>query len=96
VDTAYEFNGATEFWIADNAVGSLQNPSWGTLDLRAQYKRTFAGLGTEFFVDVFNVTNNQDATRNQDLLAGTGTVAFGEAIRWVEPRRFFLGARLSF
>ena len=30
-------------------------PSWGQLDLRAKYKKTFGGLGTEFFVDIFNV-----------------------------------------
>ena len=96
VDVPYVFNGATEAWIAENAVGGLQNPAWGQLDLRAEYKKTFGGLGTEFFVDVFNVFNNQDAIRNQDLLAGSGGIAFGEAIRWVDPQRFFLGARLSF
>jgi hypothetical protein len=50
----------------------------------------------EFFVDMFNVVNNQDARRNQDLVAGEGGIAFGEAVRWVNPRRFFLGARLRF
>jgi hypothetical protein len=96
VAVPYVFNGAEEAWIADNAVGALQNPSWGQLDLRAQYKRTFAGLGTEFFVDVFNVTDNQSSIRNQDLLAGSGGIAFGEALRFNDPRRFFLGARVSF
>ena len=96
VDDAYEYNGATEFWIAPDAVGSLQNASWGQLDLRAQYKRRFGGLGTEVFVDVFNVTDNQAGIRNQDLVAGSGGVTFGEPIRFNDPRRFFLGARLSF
>jgi hypothetical protein len=96
VGQEYEFNGATEQWIADNAVGSLQNPSWGQLDLRLEYKRRLAGLGTEVFVDIFNVSDNQTAIRNQDLLAGSGGVAFGEALTFNTPRRFFLGARLSF
>ena len=96
VAVPYEFNGATEAWIAEGAVGSLQNPAWGQLDLRAQYKRDILGLGTEVFVDIFNVMNNQDAIRNQDLVAGAGANPFGDAIRFNDPRRFFLGARLSF
>jgi hypothetical protein len=55
------------------------------------------GLGTEVFVDIFNVLNGQGAIRNQDLLAGSGGIAFGQPLRYQEPpRRFFLGARLSF
>ena len=73
-----------------------QNPSWGQLDLRAEYKSTFGGLGTEFFVDIFNVTNNQSAIRIQDLVAGSGGIGFGEALRFLNPQRFFLGARVSF
>ncbi len=97
VADAYAFNGATEKWIADGAVGSLVNPSWGQLDFRVQYKHRMMGLGTEFFVDIFNVLDGQDSIRNQDLVAGTGTVAFGAPLRYQEPpRRFFLGARLSF
>jgi hypothetical protein len=93
----YEFNGATTQWIADGAVGSLRNPSYGEFDLRAQYKRRIMGLGTEVFVDVFNVFDGQGPIRNQDLLAGSGGIAFGQPLRYQEPpRRFFLGARLSF
>jgi hypothetical protein len=97
VADAYEVNGATEHWIASDAIGSLQNPSWGQLDLRVEYNRRFADrVGTEFFVDIFNVANNQTSIRNQDLVAGAGGTAFGQAIRFNDPRRFFLGARLSF
>ena len=53
-------------------------------------------VGTEFFVDIFNVLNNQDSIRDQDLVAGAGRTAFGEPIRFLDPRRFFLGARLTF
>ena len=48
------------------------------------------------FVDIFNVLNNQEGIRNQDLVAGDGGNAFGTPIRFQDPRRFFLGARLSF
>ena len=47
-------------------------------------------------MDLFNVLNNQDAVRNQDLVAGQGPTAFGDPILWVNPRRAFLGARVKF
>lgn len=94
---AFEFAGYTTRWIAPNTVGALTNPSWGTLDLRAQYNRTWSDrITTEFFVDLFNVTDNQGAIRNQDLVAGFGQTAFGDPIQWVTPRRAFVGARLRF
>ena len=94
---AFEYAGITSVaWIAADTVGSLQNPGWSQLDLRAQYKRRLAGLGMEFFADVFNVFDNQNSIRNQDIVAGSGGTAFGQAIRFLDPRRFFLGARLTF
>jgi hypothetical protein len=96
VDVPYEYAGFTEFWLAPDAVGSLDNPTWGQLDLRAQYKRDFGAFNGEVFVDIFNVFDNQDSIRNQDLVAGQGGVSFGEGIRFLDPRRFFLGARVSF
>jgi len=50
----------------------------------------------EFFVDLFNVLNNQAPIREQDLVAGQGGNAYGDEILWVQPRRAFLGARLRF
>jgi hypothetical protein len=95
--TPFEYAGFLERWIPPDTVGALENPSWGQLDLRAQYKARFTGsLGAEFFVDIFNVFNNQDSIRNQDLVAGSGGIAFGEPIRFNDPRRFFVGARLVF
>jgi hypothetical protein len=92
-----EFAGiSTVEWIPPDTVGALENPNWSQLDLRAQYKRTFGGLGTEVFVDVFNVFDSQKSTRDQDLVAGRGGTDFGEPIRFLDPRRFFLGARVTF
>jgi hypothetical protein len=85
-----------ERWIQPGSVGTLQNPAWSQLDLRAQYRHRLDPASIEVFVDMFNVFDNQDSIRNQDLVAGTGGIAFGEAIRFVGPRRFFLGARVSF
>jgi len=92
----FEFAGYRNRWIAPNTVGALQNPAWTQLDLRLKYTKRFADVGTEFFVDIFNVFDNQDPIREQDLVAGRGTIAFGDPIQWLDPRRFFLGARLSF
>ncbi|HET7746380.1 MAG TPA: TonB-dependent receptor, partial [Vicinamibacteria bacterium] len=96
VATPFEFAGITDFWLAPDAVGSLTNPSFGLLDLRIEYNRKFGKAGAEIFVDIFNVLNNQDSTRNQDLVAGSGGIAFGQPLTYSDPRRFFLGARLSF
>jgi hypothetical protein len=93
----FEFAGiTTERWIAPNTVGALTNPSFGLLDLRVQYNRKFGKMGSELFVDIFNVLDSQDSTRNQDLVAGVGGIAFGQPLTYSDPRRFFLGMRLSF
>lgn len=93
---AYLFGGVVDRWLAADSVGSLENPSWGQVDLRAQYVRNIGKAAAEVFVDVFNVLNTQDSVRNQDLVAGQGGIAFGDALLWVQPRRAFLGARVRF
>jgi len=93
----FEYAGFENQWIAPDSIGTVEHPSFGTLDLRVQYVhkfgQTFRG---EFFVDCFNVLNEQGATLVQDLVAGAGGTAFLEDLKWQDPRRFFLGARLSF
>ncbi|MDP2324353.1 MAG: TonB-dependent receptor, partial [Gammaproteobacteria bacterium] len=94
---AFSFAGFTTRWLAPDSVGSLTNPSWGQVDLRAQYSRKIVGqTALELFVDVFNVMNTQSSVRNQDLVAGSGGNAFGSEILWVNPRRAFVGARVKF
>ncbi len=94
---AFEFAGITTRWIAPNTVGVLENPSWGQLDLRVEYSRKLGSrVQGELFVDIFNVFDGQGSLRNQDLVAGSGLIAFGEPLLFNDPRRFFLGARLSF
>jgi hypothetical protein len=94
-DVASEFG--PDVWITPGAVGGLTNDSYTLVDLRAAY---VLGIGeraeVDFFVDVFNVFDDQAAVRNQDLLAGLQGFDFGEGFQFVDPRRFFLGARLRF
>jgi hypothetical protein len=92
----FEFAGINTRWIAPDTVGVLENPKFGLFDLRVEYVHSFGRAKGEVFVDIFNVANHQDSIRNQDVVAGVGGTAFGEGILFNEPRRFFLGARLSF
>jgi hypothetical protein len=97
VAAPFEFAGITnQRWIAPDAIGAVQNPSWGQFDVRLQYIKPIARVTTEFFVDVFNLFDSQSPTRVEDLVAGTGTTAFGDEITWNAPRRAFFGARVRF
>jgi hypothetical protein len=89
--------GTTTRWLAPGTVGSKTSPSYGTLDIRFKYVLDFADTySAEFFLDVFNVLDDQAVRRQQDLSGGDADYAFGEANAWVLPRRFYLGARMSF
>jgi hypothetical protein len=97
VDTAYEDQGTTQRWLAPGAIGGQTTESYGILNVRAKYILEFGrSYSAEFFLDVFNVLDDQAARRNQDLQAGADGFAFTEANSWVLPRRVYLGARMSF
>lgn len=64
--------------------------------MRAKYTYQAPVGELEFFLDIFNILDNQAAIAEQDLVGGDGVYDFGEANDWVEPRRFYLGARYSF
>ena len=94
----FEFAGFTpgvgDEWIAEGAVGGLKMPSYGTLDARLAYLWNVTGrLQTDFFLDIFNILDEQEAVVIQDLTAQPN---FGEGLAFVPPRRYFLGARLRF
>ena len=59
------------------------------MDIAEKYK-------AEFFLDIFNALDDQAVVREQDLSIGDGDTEFGDALNWVLPRRFYLGAKLSF
>ena len=93
----FDFAGTTQAWIAPGSVGGVDNPSYGILDLRLSYLWRIGGrFEADFFVDVFNALDEQDITQSQDLVVGRSGVDFGEGLEFVDPRRFFLGARLRF
>jgi hypothetical protein len=98
VDTAYESNGATSRWLAPGTVGTHKTDSFGTLDVRAKYTLDISGgrYAAEFFLDIFNLLDDQAATRDQELSGGDGVFLFGQSNAWVAPRRLYLGARLNF
>lgn len=97
VPVPFDFAGITNTrWVEPGAVGGFENPSNSLLDLRFGYTTDLFGrFGAAFFVDVFNVFDDQDAIRVQDLVAGGGGLDFGEGLIFNEPRRFSVGVRLS-
>lgn len=95
-DVATEVGGWTTNWVSDGVVGADVTPSYGTLDLRVRYVHDFENYKAELFLDIFNALDDQAPIRVQDLAAGDGTFAYGEEMNWVEPRRFYLGARVTF
>ncbi|WKD51408.1 TonB-dependent receptor [Microbulbifer spongiae] len=96
VEEPYESGGIVENWVDSDAVGSQVASSYGTLDARVKYSFQLAGYEAEFFLDIFNVLNDQAGIREQDLVSGDGEYDFGQEVEWVAPRRFYLGSRLSF
>ena len=84
-------------FLQADAVGSLENPSFGIFDMRVQY---YINQGErwniQIFADLFNLFDNQDSIRDQDLESGQGGVAFGDGILFSRPFSVFLGARLNF
>lgn len=94
---AYDFQGVTARWLREDAVGCCVTPSFGTLNARVKYVWDFADrYSAEFFLDIFNVLDDQAVRREQDLSAGADGFDFNQANDWVTPRRFYLGARMSF
>jgi len=97
VDQPFEFAGINSRWVRADAVGGLAYPEWGIFDVRASYLWNINNrLDADFFVDVFNVFDDQTAIQLQDREAGGDGFEFGEGIEFNDPRRFFLGARLRF
>ena len=94
VDDPFVFAGISDNWVAPTSVGQLELPSYGTLDARVSYLWNFTGrLEADFFLDIFNVLDEQDAIQIQDLVDQPN---YQQGLRFVPPRRYFLGARLRF
>lgn len=97
LDDCVNFAGASGGWLSPFAVGQFEHSSYGTLDLRLAYLWDIRGpIEFDFFVDVFNALDDQAAIRKEDLIAGGAGTVFNEEIAWVDPQRFYLGARMRF
>ena len=102
VDTGFASNGLSgqtffDTWIEDDAIGFIDGSSYGTLDARVSYLWSITDrVEADFFLDIFNVFDDQQTIRVQDLVNGGGGFAYLEGIDFVQPRRYFLGARLRF
>jgi hypothetical protein len=84
-------------WIADDAIGYFDGKSYGVLDARVSYVwQVNDRAEADFFLDIFNVMDDQKVIQIQDLESGGDGFAFLEGINFVEPRRYYVGARLRF
>ncbi len=89
--------GFEDDWIAADALGFIDGNDYGILDVRGSYLWNATDrIEVDFFLDVFNVLDDQSVIRVQDLVSGGSGFEFLEGIDFVEPRRYFLGARLRF
>src|SRR3546814_10364155 len=79
VDVPYEYGGVTDTWIVPGTVGGETGPAYYTFDVRAKYTRELPVGKLEFFLDLFNLFDKQSAITEQDLIAGDGVYAFGQA-----------------
>ncbi|MFW8591320.1 carboxypeptidase regulatory-like domain-containing protein [Glaciecola sp. 2405UD65-10] len=95
-EESYDFGGYDGLWIAPGNLASEKTEAYGTLDIRFKYNHTFGDYKAEFFLDVFNVLDDQAVLEEEQLVAGSGSFAFGEAKDFVEPRRLYLGAKFLF
>ncbi|MEL7059174.1 MAG: TonB-dependent receptor, partial [Acidobacteriota bacterium] len=97
VDTAFEANGVQEFYIEPDAIGFIDGSDYGVLDLRVSYLWGINDrLEADVFLDVFNALDDQQVIKVEDRLNGTDGFEFLEGTDFVQPRRYFLGARLRF
>jgi hypothetical protein len=76
--------------------GNAQHPSYQTLDLKFRYLLKFNRIGTDLFLDVYNVFNNQDALYVTQAHNDTEFTTYGAAKTLIDPRRFQVGVRLTF
>ena len=97
VATAFDFAGLNQRWITDDAIGFIDGSSYGVLDVRASYVWNINDrMQADFFLDIFNLLDDQQTIRVQDVVGGADGFDFLDGINFVDPRRYFLGARLRF
>ena len=89
--------GFEDSWVASDALGFIDGNEYGVLDIRGSYLWNVNDrIEIDFFLDIFNVVDDQQLIRVQDLVGGGDGFDYLEGIDFVEPRRYFIGARLRF
>ena len=102
VETSFAANGLAgdtfyDTWIDDDSIGFIDGSNYGSLDLRGSYLWNITDrFAADFFLDIFNVLDDQQTVKVQDLTGGGGGFEYLEGTNFVQPRRYFLGARLRF
>ncbi len=107
VDTDFGFGGwpggtFEDSWVAPDALGFYDGESYGVLDIRGSYIWNIGDRAeVDFFLDVFNLFDEQSVIRLQDLLPGDVSARGAnnggpDGVNFVDPRRYFIGARLRF
>jgi hypothetical protein len=83
-------------WTELAQTGAKIGPSWCQLDLKLRYIFRFARRRTnlELFLDVYNVTDNQNGWTVE--CAHNTSWPYGEVNRVLNPRRLYLGTRFRF
>jgi len=96
MSAGYVYGGVFDTWVLPGFVGSEKNPSYYTFDMRFKYVRDLPIGEAEFFLDIFNVLDEQSTTSVVANRAGSGQYSYQDPNNWVAPRRAYLGVRYSF
>ena len=97
VDNGWPGGTFEDTWIAPDALGFIDGNSYGVLDVRGSYLWNINDrVEVDFVLDIFNLLDDQQTIRVQDLVSGGDGFDYLEGIDFVEPRRYFIGARLRF
>jgi len=76
--------------------GQQKHPSYTTVDLRLALPLAFGRADVQLYVDVFNALDDQSAIRVEESHNGAEFTVYREPRLLLEPRRWQIGARLTF
>lgn len=77
--------------------GDEQHPSYTTVDTKFRYQLPLMrGFALDLFFDIYNLLDNQDALYREIAHNDAEFTTYGETRATLEPRRYQLGARLTF
>lgn len=78
-------------------MGAAQHPSYTMVDAKFRYQLPIMrSMAVDLFFDVYNLLDNQDALYREIAHNDGEFTTYGETRATLEPRRYQLGARLTF